>query len=200
MSTRNVVFPVALAALLAGAALPSVARAQQKIGYVDLQRALNEVEEGKAAKAALKREFDEKQKLLDTRKAEFDKLRADFEKQAPVMSEEARREKQLDLERRGTELQGFFVQLQKELSERERDATRGIFEKMHGLVREISDTEGLSMVMAGEALVFAQPSLDITNELVRKYNARFKVGAAAPAKKAEAKPTADKKGAAKGGK
>src|SRR5512133_1201768 len=128
--------------------------------------------------------------MIDERKTEFDKLRGDFEKQSAVMSEDARREKGTELERKGMELQGLFVQMQKELSEREREATRGIFEKMNGIVREIADAEGISMVVAAEALVFAQPSLDITNELVRKYNARFKPGASPAAAK---KGNGDKK-------
>ena len=194
MGLRHVLAVAALAVVAAAAGIPATAVAQQKLAYVDLQRALNEVEEGKAAKAALKREFEQKQKLVDERKTEFDKLRADVEKQSSVMSEEARREKQAELERKGMELQGFFVQLQKDLSDREREATRGIFDKMHGIVREIADSEGVSMVVAAEALVFAQPSLDLTNELVRKYNARFKLGAGGTAKKAE---TPEKKPGAK---
>ena len=91
MSIRNFLVPLLLAVVVGSGAVPAVARAQQKIAYVDLQRALNEVEEGKAAKAALKKEFDSKQKALDERKTEFDRLRTDFEKQAAVMSEEARR-------------------------------------------------------------------------------------------------------------
>jgi outer membrane protein len=191
---RNVHLSAALAVALLAAGAPAVAHAQQKVGYVDLQRALNEVEEGKAAKAALKKEFDSRQKALDERKTEFDRLRTDFEKQATVMSEEARRTKQGDLERKGGELQSFFVQMQKELSDRERETTRGIYDKMHGIVREIADAESLSMVVAAEALVFAAPSLDITNELVRKYNARFKGGGAAAPAKAEKKPAAKKDG------
>jgi outer membrane protein len=130
--------------------------------------------------------------MLDDKKGEFDKLRGEFEKQAVVMSEEARKEKQTELERKGGELQGFFVQLQKDLSEREREATRGIFDRMHVLVREIADAEGVSMVVQSEALVYAMPSLDITNELVRKYNARHKAGATSTAKKTES-GAADKK-------
>jgi outer membrane protein len=194
---RTTTATLALAAALAGlAAVPAPARAEQKIAYVDLQRALNEIEEGKAAKARLKAEFDQKQKIIDEKKAEFDKLRADFEKQAVVMSEDARREKQGELEKKGMELQGFFVQLQKELSEREREATRGIFDKMHSVVKEIADSEGISLVTQAEALVYAAPSLDITNELVRRYNARFKAtqAAATPAdKKAKAESAGDKK-------
>ncbi len=165
-----------LAAALAFAA-PARTRAETKIGYVDLQRALNEVEEGKTAKASLKREFDQKQKMLDEKKSEFDKLRTDFEKQSVVMSEDARKEKQGELERKQLELQGLFVQLQKELSDREREATRGIFDKMHAIVRELAEQENVSLVVTSEALVYATPSLDITNELVRKYNARHKPGA-----------------------
>ncbi len=159
-------------------ATPAFAHAQQKVAYVDLQRALNEIEEGKAAKASLKREFDQKQKMLDDKKSEFERLRGDFEKQSVVMSDQARKERQGELEKKGLELQSLFVQLQKELSEREREATRGIFDKMHAIVREIADQEGVALVVQAEALVYAQPSLDITNELVRKYNARHKAGAA----------------------
>ncbi len=194
-----------LSAAVAGLLLAAPARAEQRIGYVDLQRALNEVEEGKAAKAALKAEFDSKQKLLDEKKTEFEKLRGDFEKQASLMSEDARRQKQGELEKKGQELQGFFMQQQKELSERERETTRGIFTKMSAVVREIAEAEGVSVVLQSEALVYGAPSLDLTNELVRKYNDRHKGGAAtpavAPAGEKKPAPAAEKKSApAKGGK
>ena len=185
---------LSLVAALTLGALPARARAAGgPIAFVDLQRALNSVDEGKIAKESLKREFDQKQKLLDDKKVEFDRLRQDFEKQAVVMSDEARKQKQGELERKGMELQSFFVQLQKELSEREREATRGIFEKMNGIVREIAEQEGVSAVVGAEALVYADPSLDLTNELVRKYNARHKPGAAS-AKGSEKKPSAKKDG------
>jgi len=82
---------------LALAALP--AAAQTKIGYVDLQRALNEVDEGKAAKALLKKDFEEKQRQLDGKKADFEKLRAEFEKQSVVMSDQAKRDKAAELDK-----------------------------------------------------------------------------------------------------
>ena len=112
---RNVLGITLLAAL---ALAPAGAGAQQKVGVVDLQRAMNEVDEGKAAKALLKKDFDEKQKQLDAKKTEFEKLQGDFEKQAVVMSEQARKDKSQDLDRRARELQSLFVNLQKDLSDR----------------------------------------------------------------------------------
>jgi outer membrane protein len=188
---RIPLFAAALAALLHAA--PAIA-ADVKIGYVDLQRALNEIEEGKSAKASLKREFDQKQKVLDEKQAEFNRLRGEFEKQASVLAEPARKERQEDLDRRFLDLQSTFAQLQKELSERERDLTRGIFDKMGVIIRETAETEGFTVVLErnDSGLLYAPASLDLTNELIRKYNARHKGGAApaaaAPAKAADKKP------------
>lgn len=184
----------AVALLLTASALFAArpAHAEAKIAYVDLQRALNEVEEGRGAKAALKKEFESKQKMLDDKKAEFEKLRGEYEKQASVMSEDSRKAKEADLQKKGGELQGFFVQQQKDLSDREREVTRGIFEKMSAIVREIADAEGVSIVLQAEAIVYGAPSLDLTNDLVRKYNARYKAGAASAASDKDGKKTAKK--------
>ncbi len=187
--------PFTKAVVLALILAPAVVRAEQRIGYVDLQRALNEVDEGKAATALLKRDFDQKQKQLNAKKAEFDKAQAEFEKQSVVMSEQAKRDRGQDLERRARELQTLFVQLQKEISDREREATRGIFERMSAIVRGIAEAEGFSIVLDKNAgLVYAPPSLDLTNDLIRKYNARYPAKAAGPGpKKSEASAPAPKK-------
>jgi outer membrane protein len=176
--------------LAAALAAPGPAAAQAKLGFVDFQRAISEVDEGKAAKAQLKKDFDEKQKQLDLKTDEIKKLQADFDKQAMVMSAEAKAQKGSDLDRRKLEVQEFFMKLQQDLSNRERDAMRGIFDKMQGVVKEIADADGLAMVLDRSALVYAQPSLDVTNELIRKYNTRFP-GAGVATKKADA-PAAKK--------
>jgi outer membrane protein len=179
----------ALLALVAG-----TARADVKLGVVDLQRALNEVDEGKAAKAVLKKDFDEKQKQIDAKKVDFEKAKADFDKQSVVMAEQAKREKATELDRKALELQQLFMALQKDLSEREREVTRGIFEKMAAVVREIAEAEGFTMVLerTDAGIVYAPVSLDVTNELIRKYNARHPGGGANGAKKPDA-PKADAK-------
>ncbi|MFO0584039.1 MAG: OmpH family outer membrane protein [Anaeromyxobacter sp.] len=179
---------------LALAATP--AAAQVKLGYVDLQRALNEVDEGKAAKALLKKDFEEKQKQLDGRKAEFEKLNAEFEKQQQVLSEAAKRDKATDLQRRMVELQQIYQQLQGDLANREQEMTGGIYGKMRVIVKEIAEAEGFAMVIEDRSLVYVQPSLDLTNELIRKYNAKHPstgappAAAAAKAKASPAKPAA----------
>jgi outer membrane protein len=174
-------------AALALAASPRLARpAELKIGYVNLQQAVNEVDEGKKARDQLKKEFDQKQKVLDEKQNDLKKLKDDLDKQSVVMSDEAKRDKQMDFERRVMEVQGLFVQLQKELGDREREMMKGIFDKMELVIKEIAEAEGLTYVFEQQnaGILYAPQSMNVTNELVRKYNARFKGGAAAaPAEK-----------------
>jgi outer membrane protein len=185
----------ALAAVALALAPLAARAAEPKLGYVDLQRALEEIDEGKAAKAQLKKDFDEKQKQLDQRTDEVKKLDADFQKQSLVMAPDAKAAKAAEIDRKKGEVQQFFVGLQQDLAGREREVTRGIFDKMLGMVRELAEAEGFTMVLDRNTVLYAPASLDVTNELVRKYNARFGSGKKDAAKKADA-PAPTKKDAA----
>lgn len=184
---------IRLAVLALALSLAPAARAEQKLGYVDFQRAIKEVEEGKAAGAALKRDFEEKQKQLNARSEEVKRLQEDFQKQAALLTPEAKAAKGAEIERKMMETQEFYVKLQQDLSGKEREAMRPLADKMTVIVREIAEADGFTMVFDRDSagLIFAPPSLDLTNELIRKYNAKYSAGAKpAPAKKADA-PKAD---------
>ena len=64
-------------------------------------------------------------------------------------------------------------------------STAKIFERMNRIIAKIAAAENFSMIFDKSALVFAKPHLDLTNELIRRYNAGEgadgKVTAAAPA-------------------
>ena len=180
-----------LAALALAIAVPQAVRAaEQKIGYVNLQQAVSEVDEGKAAREALKKEFDQKQKMLDDKQNELKRLKEELDKQMVVMSEESKREKAMDFERRVNEMQQVYVQMQKDLSDREREMMKVIFDKMEAVIKEIATAEGYAFVFEQQnaGLIVAPPAGNMTNELVRRYNAKYKGAAAPAAKKAAAKP------------
>ena len=173
------------------------ARAQQiKIGYVDVQRAVQEVDEGKNARARLQQELQQKRSDLDKKRADLEKMKADYDKQAPVLSEDAKRKRQEDLQKAFIEAQNAAGQMQEELSGKEQEAMQSISKRLLQVVAEVSDKESFTFVLDKAALLYAPAASDVTNEVVRRYNERFGAGAAAkaPAGKTPAtKPPAPKK-------
>ena len=74
---KSIMYILSLSAVIL-LALPAAAK--NDLAFVDLERAINETEEGKAEYSKLKADFDKKQAQLDKRAAKLKKMQADFEK------------------------------------------------------------------------------------------------------------------------
>ena len=148
------------------------ARAEQKIAYVDLQRALEETDEGKRAKTKLKADFDKKQKELDVRQEELKKMKSDLDKQINILKPDALQQKQGELQQKLVALQETYMRLQKDLQEKEGVETQRIFKRMQAVIAQIAQTESVTYVLEkNSGILYAPPALDLTNELIRKFNA-----------------------------
>jgi outer membrane protein len=169
--TRTI-FAFAIAYALVGGVAARVAHADDKIAFVDLQRALEETNDGKAAKNRLKSDFDKKQQELDAKQEELKKMKEDFDKKSSLMKEDAKQKVQQDMQARLMQLQETYARLQGDLQKKEAEATRGILAKLSGVVQKIAEREKFVMVLErNSSVVYGQPSLDITNEVIRTYNA-----------------------------
>ncbi|MBE2253702.1 MAG: OmpH family outer membrane protein [Myxococcus sp.] len=169
--------------------LATVARAEFKAAYVDFQRALVEVEEGRAARQRLQVKADARKKELEGEKVSLEQEAEVFKKQEATMDDKARRTRVEGLMKRQQDLADKVQKAQVEISDAERKEMATILPKFEAILGEIAQREGLSMVFdrASSGLAWAPPYLDLTNELIRTYNAR-KAGAA---KGADAPKAAD---------
>jgi outer membrane protein len=177
---------LAAAIAVLAVAAPRASRAEAKIGYVNLQEAVTTVDEGKAARDQLKKEFDAKQKMLDDKQNELKRMKDDLDKQMVVMSEETKREKAMEFEKKVMDMQQVYQQMQKDLQDKEREMMKGIFDKMEAIIKEIAAAEGFAFVFEQQnaGLIVAPPANNMTAEVIRRYNAKYKAGAA---KKADTK-------------
>jgi outer membrane protein len=172
-----------------------VAQAQEalKVGYVDLQRALMETEEGRKARSDLKKVFEAKQKELDEQQTELKKSMEDLEKKRTLLPADKVKAIETDIQGRLQKVQQTYMRHQQDLSTKEQEATGKIFERMQRIIARISTAENFTMVFDRQqaGLIFAKPHLDLTNELIRRYNSgEGKEGGGATAAKPGAKPPA----------
>ena len=173
---------IGIAYALVGGFVARLAHADDKLAFVDLQRALEETNDGKAAKNKLKADFDQKQKELDAKQEELKKMKEDFDKKSALMKEDAKQKAAAELQQRFMQLQETFQRLQKDLAAKEQEATRGILARLSQVVQKIAEREHFAMVLERSAsVVYGQPSLDVTNEVIRMYNSG--AGAGGPAAK-----------------
>ncbi len=172
--TKRMTLAVGMLCLFAVVA--SKARAEDiKIGTVNFQNALNEVEQGKKAKAALKAEFDAKQAKLTAQQEELKRLQEEAQKQASVLSQEAMAAKQKAFQEKFLELQKNMGGFREELMRREGKMTGQILDNLKQITAEVGQKEGFSLIVetSQDAVLYAKSKEDLTARLITLYNQRF---------------------------
>jgi outer membrane protein len=144
-----------------------------KVAYVDMQRALLEVEDGKKAKSTLEAMKKDRQGKLDGRQNELRKMQKDLENQKPFMKKEVYEQKVGEFRQKLGELQQTYGTLQRELAMEEAKLTKTIFGRMAKILSVLGKKEHYTMIFekTESSLLWAEKHLDLTNELIRRYNA-----------------------------
>jgi outer membrane protein len=143
-----------------------------KFGYVDLQRAISETDDGRKAKAALKKEFDQKQKEIDEQQDDLKKAIEDLDKKRTLLPADKVREKETELQGRMQKVQQTYLRHQQDLQAKQEAAMSKIVERMNKIIGKIALAENFTMILdkTQGGIVFAKPHLDLTNDLIRRYN------------------------------
>lgn len=161
--------------------------AADNFAYVDLQRAVFEVDDGKEAKRRLEEMKNQRQKALDAKQEELKKLQESLEKQADLMSPEVKEKKGAEFREKLGELQATYSKLQRELAEEEMKIQQRILGQMGEVLKAMGEEGSYTMIVRKDALLWAPSHLDVTNELIRRYNQSTRGGDAKPKKKTKAK-------------
>jgi outer membrane protein len=172
LSTRFLVVALALVGVAPVAA--SVASAQQqKIAVVDMQRAMNETEDGRKAKVQLKKIFEERQKTLDKQQNDLKAMKENLEKQRDVLSREVLAKKFEEYQKAFGELQTTYMEFQRELQSKEGELTKGIIERMQRIMRRVGQSDGYTLILERSegGVVFVPINYDLTDLLIQRYNA-----------------------------
>jgi len=162
---------VAAGALFLGIA--SVRAAELRVAVVDMQKALNECDAGKRAKDQVKAKFEKSQDDLKRQREDLDRRKEEYERKATVLKEEERRNMEKDLEARSLEFKRKFEDFQRDLKRTDAELTSSIVEDLYGVVREYGAKNTYSLVLEASsgALLYGDNALDITDEIVKLYNA-----------------------------
>ncbi len=148
--------------------------AEGKIGVVDFQKVLATSNAGKAAKEQITKEGKKMEDDLKTRGDEIEDLRKKFEKESPVMSKEARDEKQRDIRIKIGDAQALQKKYADEFKTFEGKLIKQIQKEVFEIVEDIGKKEGYTMIIEKTAVLYAPESVDITDKLIQMYNAKSK--------------------------
>lgn len=164
-----------LHALALAMVLATSASAQElKIGYVDLQRALNDSEAGRKAKEEFKKQVDKLQVDLKKQQQDLDGLKDRLEKKALVMKEDERREMEKDYQRKMRDFERSYKDSQGELQLKDNELTRELLQQLQTVIAEYGKNGNYTVILelSSSSVLYGDPKVDLTDQIIAAYNKR----------------------------
>ncbi len=172
MNQTNRFSAAVFAALLTSALFfSSSARAEIKIGYVDLRKALQDTSAGKKAQKDLKKEYDAKKEELEKKEKDLKAMNDDLDKKKLVLSDEVKQKKQMELQQEMGKFQQQVQATQAALQKKEREMTQPILEKLQEILDKRAKADGYTVVLekSEQSVLWAKKDIDMTDSIVKDY-------------------------------
>lgn len=153
----------------AGGTVPSGSR----IGVVEFQKVFNETTIGKKNLETLNAFIKNREALIELEEKELKRMQEDFAKQASVLSDSAKREREEQFRRRAQEFQQKTGELSREVQEKQKEVQEAFREKAERAVAKLAQQLGLLLVLEkgrGAPLPYSDTSLDITAKVIEEMN------------------------------
>ena len=151
-------------------AAPCLGADVAKIGVVDIQKVLLTSSAGKLAKAQINKKAREMEGNLTAKKEEIEKLKGDLEREALVMSKEARDEREREIRIKINDIKSLKNKYESDLKKIEGQVVKRIQEDMDLIVREVGKKEGYLLIISNPVVLYSPSSIDITDQLIQAYN------------------------------
>ncbi len=189
MKNRLTAFVMFLA--LCGFPLP--ARAQGKIGVINMNLAIASTAEGKKAIEDLKAKYAPRQQELERLQSEIQSTQDQLSK--GTSSDDDQRRLSRELEEKQRNFKRWSDDAQSDFASDRDDAVRRLGQKMVALIGDYAQKNGFSLVIdeVQVPIYFAAKQIDITADMIKLYDQTNPVAAGAPAKSPSTAPAAGTK-------
>jgi outer membrane protein len=165
-------------ALFAALVAAPVSALAGTVAIVDFERAVTETTEGRDAQTRLDTMFRTRSAEIERMGSELEASLQDFEQRALILSESARADEERSILQKQATYQATVAQYEQEMQTTYLTLLQDLDEKMRRMTETIARERGYALVLDKAAVVyFGGDTVDMTAELVRRYNAQ---GATAP--------------------
>ena len=152
-----------------------------KYAFLNVQYIVANSSEGKALNAKAQALQEQKAKELNEKNKQLQASQEKLEKSGTVMSDQARQQLQLDIERQQRDIQRFTEDAEQDVQRLAQQLQVEFERKLRPVLDTVAKEKGIHFIFnaADSGLVWAEPSMDLTGEVLQAFDAAAK---AAPGK------------------
>lgn len=144
----------------------SAQSAEIKVGYVQVDKILQEAPQTAESSKKLEREFSPRSQELDRMTKQIKELETVLDKEGLTISEADRRAKERDVQNIKIEFQRKQRELREDINLRKNEELGGLQDRINKAVQTVSEAEGYDLVVYS-GVAFASKKIDITDKVLK---------------------------------
>jgi outer membrane protein len=150
-----------------------------KVAYVNVNAIAAGSVEGKAATGKIQEYVKKKNAEIQDKQKALQTLQGKLQAGLSVMSDQARAQMEKDITKQSRELQSAQEDAQAEQQQLTQDLQNEFQQKLYPIIDQIAKERGLHMVLsvADSGAIWADTGLDISAEVIKRFDAAVKTGA-----------------------
>jgi len=168
-------------------AAPAAAPSTGKIGVINIQAAIANTAEGKKAFADLDKKYAPRRTDLQDQQNAINTLQDQLQKQGTTLSDDEQRRLARELQEKQTHFKRAQEDAQADFSADSQDVVSRVGQKLVKLVDDYARQNGYSVIVEANPqqqlplFYYVAPQVDITEEMIKRYDATYPVTADAGA-------------------
>lgn len=165
----------------------SEAHAQTKVAIIDMQKAINETNEGARANHNLKKLFDKRQLELNSLQDKLLVEKTSLEKRCRSIPQAQCQAGMEELQKKMGDLQNLMMQYQQDIQKLQAEATQPILAKITVIIARLAQQNNYDLVIDKMAVHFHHAAAELTDQVIKIHNAESGVPPLPPEPKEPAK-------------
>ncbi len=163
--TLKTLLTASLFTLIASAST-SLMAAELKIGYVQVDKILQEAPQTAESGKKLEREFSPRSQELERTQKQIRDIETTLDKEGVTLSESERRSKERDVSSLKIEFQRKQRELREDINLRKNEELSVLQDRINKAVQTVSETDGYDLVVYG-GVAYASKKIDITDKVLK---------------------------------
>jgi outer membrane protein len=170
---RNLFTSVLAVAGLLVVAAPLTAQTSTRIGYIDTRRVIQEAPGAQDARATMEREMEGWQQQMQAMEDSLRTMMTDYQQRSLVMSADAKQRREQEIMQKQQSFEERAQSLQMQAGRRQQELMEPIMQRVEEVISQVRQADGYGIIfdVASEAIVSADPALDITQRVIDRLRA-----------------------------
>lgn len=140
-----------------------------KIAVVDTNAILTNSAEGKRTQEAIKKKAEDLGRPLGTKRQDLGRQVEEFQKQAGIMKEDARKAKAQELEKKMAEFDKQAADAEKQLQQFRESQLGPLSKKMDQALQQVAQEQKLDLILDKAVVLISNKALDLTDKVRAKF-------------------------------